>query len=117
MGSLGQPATEQELDNRIREVDGNSDGCISLQEFIELNTKGVDSNTERLNLQRPGFVVVAGAGGLEREGGGGGSLGGSGKCGGRCGASRAVGVVEGTPKRRRRKRGVYGASHMVLEYR
>ncbi|KAL5053761.1 hypothetical protein RYX36_034443, partial [Vicia faba] len=39
MGSLGQPASDEELNNMIREVDGDGDGCISLPEFIELNTK------------------------------------------------------------------------------
>ncbi|KAG5041747.1 hypothetical protein AAZX31_05G223500 [Glycine max] len=51
MGSLGQPATELELDNMIREVDGDGDGCISLPEFIELNTKGVDSDEVLENLK------------------------------------------------------------------
>ncbi|KAL5052728.1 hypothetical protein RYX36_033410, partial [Vicia faba] len=39
MGSLGKPASDDELNNMIREVDGDGDGCISLPEFIELNTK------------------------------------------------------------------------------
>ncbi|CAL0315237.1 unnamed protein product [Lupinus luteus] len=51
MGSLGQNPTEQELDKLILEVDGDGDGCINLQEFIELNTKGVDSDEVLENLK------------------------------------------------------------------
>lgn len=51
MGSLGQPTSEEELDNMICEVDGDGDGYISLNEFIELNTKGVDSDEVLENLK------------------------------------------------------------------
>ncbi|KAK7320075.1 hypothetical protein RJT34_04806 [Clitoria ternatea] len=51
MASLGHSVTKQELDTMIREVDGDGDGCISLQEFIELNTKGVDSDEVLENLK------------------------------------------------------------------
>ncbi|CAI8605441.1 unnamed protein product [Vicia faba] len=51
MGSLGQPTTEEELDNMIREVDADGDGHINLEEFIELNTKDIDSNEILENLK------------------------------------------------------------------
>ncbi|XP_031492882.1 probable calcium-binding protein CML25 [Nymphaea colorata] len=44
MSSLGQQATAKELQEMVRQVDSDGDGSISLDEFIELNTKGVDSS-------------------------------------------------------------------------
>ncbi|CAK8570416.1 unnamed protein product [Lathyrus sativus] len=51
MGNLGQPATEEELNNMIREVDADRDGYINLEEFIELNTKDIDANEILENLK------------------------------------------------------------------
>lgn len=44
MSSLGQEVTNEELETMIKEVDADGDGSIDLDEFIELNTKGVDSD-------------------------------------------------------------------------
>ncbi|MED6173580.1 putative calcium-binding protein cml25 [Stylosanthes scabra] len=51
MGSLGQPASKEELDKMIREVDSDGDGFISLGEFIELNTKDIDPKEVLENLK------------------------------------------------------------------
>ncbi|KAH0692216.1 hypothetical protein KY285_019313 [Solanum tuberosum] len=56
MANLGNPATEEELVNMIREVDSDGDGFIDLQEFIELNTKDIDSN-EVLESLKDAFSV------------------------------------------------------------
>ncbi|KAF6149599.1 hypothetical protein GIB67_011208 [Kingdonia uniflora] len=42
MASLGHAAIEDDLKKMVSEVDGDGDGYIDLEEFIELNTKGVD---------------------------------------------------------------------------
>ncbi|GAA0141983.1 calmodulin-related [Lithospermum erythrorhizon] len=51
MRSLGTPSTTEEVAAMIKEVDGDGDECINLQEFIELNTKDIDSNEALANIQ------------------------------------------------------------------
>ncbi|KAI3744428.1 hypothetical protein L1987_57508 [Smallanthus sonchifolius] len=56
MGSLGHHPTAEELQNMIKEVDADGDGFIDLGEFIELNTKDIDS-TEVLENLKDAFAV------------------------------------------------------------
>ncbi|CAJ1932650.1 unnamed protein product [Sphenostylis stenocarpa] len=51
MKCLGQQATEEEVSRMIQDVDSDGDGHINLQEFIELNTKGVDPDEVLENLK------------------------------------------------------------------
>lgn len=51
MGCMGHCPTNEELEKMIVEADGDGDGFIDLNEFIELNTKGVDSNEVLENLK------------------------------------------------------------------
>ncbi|KAL3751171.1 hypothetical protein ACJRO7_012052 [Eucalyptus globulus] len=56
MSSLGHPETEEELAKMVREVDSDGDGFIDFDEFVELNTKGVDPAEAMENL-RDAFSV------------------------------------------------------------
>ncbi|XVE85479.1 hypothetical protein DITRI_Ditri17bG0093700 [Diplodiscus trichospermus] len=51
MGSLGQLPSEEELQKMIKEFDSDGDGFVSFEEFVELNTKGVDSEEVLENLK------------------------------------------------------------------
>ncbi|TYH31414.1 hypothetical protein ES288_A01G172000v1 [Gossypium darwinii] len=51
MKSLGQHPSDEELHNMIKEFDADGDGFINFNEFIELNTKGVDSEEVLENLK------------------------------------------------------------------
>lgn len=51
MKCLGQHATEEEVSRMIQEIDCDGDGHINLQEFIELNTKGVEPDEVLENLK------------------------------------------------------------------
>lgn len=56
MCSIGQSVSDDEILAMIREVDSDGDGFIDLGEFIELNTKGIDSDEVLVNL-REAFSV------------------------------------------------------------
>ncbi|CAK9146252.1 unnamed protein product [Ilex paraguariensis] len=56
LASLGYPATEEELRSLIKEVDADGDGFIDLQEFIAMNTKGIESD-EVMECLKDAFAV------------------------------------------------------------
>uniref|UniRef100_A0A7N0TGH9 EF-hand domain-containing protein n=1 Tax=Kalanchoe fedtschenkoi TaxID=63787 RepID=A0A7N0TGH9_KALFE len=66
--SLGQTATEEEIQRMIIEADKDGDGFISLEEFIEINIKDVDSD-EALESLRGAFSVfdIDGNGSISAE--------------------------------------------------
>lgn len=49
--SLGHAATEEELQKMVKEIDADGDGFVDFDEFVELNTKGVDSAEVMENLK------------------------------------------------------------------
>ncbi|XP_022725733.1 probable calcium-binding protein CML25 [Durio zibethinus] len=51
MGSVGRRPSEEELQKMIKEFDADGDGFLNFNEFVELNTKGVDSDEVLENLK------------------------------------------------------------------
>ncbi|KAE8667283.1 putative calcium-binding protein CML25 [Hibiscus syriacus] len=49
--SLGQRPSDEELDEMIKEFDADGDGFIDFNEFIELNTRGIDHEEVLENLK------------------------------------------------------------------
>lgn len=56
MSSLGHPASEEELQRMVREADSDGDGFIDVNEFIELNTGGID-RTAALEDLKNAFLI------------------------------------------------------------
>ncbi|KAJ9153048.1 hypothetical protein P3X46_026537 [Hevea brasiliensis] len=51
MSSLGHQANEEELQKMITEFDADGDGFIDFQEFVEMNTQGMDTDDVLENLK------------------------------------------------------------------
>lgn len=51
LSSLGCKATEEEVKKMIKEADRDGDGFIDLQEFVDLNTQGIDSASSLKDLR------------------------------------------------------------------
>ncbi|KAM7255208.1 hypothetical protein ACFE04_020449 [Oxalis oulophora] len=68
MSSLGCHVNDDELNYMIREVDSDGDGFIDFDEFVELNTKGIDSNEALENLKQAFSVYdIDGNGSISAE--------------------------------------------------
>lgn len=51
LSSLGYNATEEEVQKMVKEADRDGDGFIDFQEFVALNTQGVDSASSLKDLR------------------------------------------------------------------
>jgi len=51
MGALGCSGAEEEIDRMMKEADTDKDGFISLEEFVDANTKNINANRVMRDLE------------------------------------------------------------------
>ncbi|CAK7347048.1 unnamed protein product [Dovyalis caffra] len=58
LGSLGYNASEQDVSAMMQQGDTNKDGLLSMQEFLEMNTKDMELGTGLANLLKTAFEAL-----------------------------------------------------------